>query len=62
LRAALGWTQRQAAVELRISRRTLIRHEQGQHLRPWMRLSLLQRLREVESEHEQQLFAHLSGV
>ena len=62
LRTVLGWTQQQAAMELEISRRTLIRHEQGQHRRPWMRGSLLQRLRQVESEHEQQLFAYLLHV
>jgi DNA-binding XRE family transcriptional regulator len=62
LRTVLGWTQQQAAVELRISRRTLIRHEQGQHRLPWTRLSLLQRLRQVELDHEQQLFGYLSRV
>ena len=62
LRTVLGWTQHQAAIELEISRRTLIRHEQGQNRSARMRGSLLQRLRQVESEHEQQLFAYLSGV
>ena len=62
LRTVLGWTQQQAAIELEISRRTLIRHEQGQNRRAWMRGSLLQRLRQVEIEHEQQLFAYLSRV
>jgi DNA-binding XRE family transcriptional regulator len=62
LRDMLGWTQGQAAKELGISRRTVIRHERGQHRTPWMRLSLLQRLRRLESEHEQQLTAYLGWV
>jgi DNA-binding XRE family transcriptional regulator len=60
LRKALGWTQEQAAAELGISRRSVIRHEKGQQLRPWMRKSLLKRLRELESQYAEQLAAHLT--
>ena len=60
LRTALGWSQGQAAMELRISRRTVIRYEQGQHRHPWMRLSLLERLRELESFYAEQLATYLS--
>ena len=59
LRSTLGWTQGRAASELRITRRTLIRHEQGQHRRPWMRLSLLLRLRELERTYADQILAYL---
>ena len=60
LRKALGWTQKQAAAELGISRRSVIRHEQGQHLRPRMRNSLEIRLRQLESDYAEQLAAHLA--
>jgi len=60
LRKALGWTQDQAAAELGISRRSVIRHEKGQHLRPWMRSSLEMRLRQLEAEYAEQLAAHLA--
>ena len=60
LRALLGWTQRTAATQLRISVRTLICHERGHHRRFWPRLSLLERLRELESEHAQELIAYLT--
>jgi len=59
LRKALGWTQEQAAAELGISRRSVIRHEQGQHLRPRMRKSLEKRLRQLEADHAEQLAAYL---
>lgn len=62
LRTALGWTQGQAAMELGISRRTVIRHEHGQHRHPWIRLSLLERLRELESIYVEQLTTYLSLV
>jgi DNA-binding XRE family transcriptional regulator len=62
LRTIRGWTQRQAAKELGISTRTVIRHEQGQHRTPGMRVSLLRRLRQLESDHEQQLVAYLGWV
>jgi len=54
-----SWTQRQAAAELGISRRTLIRHEQGQHVRPWIRIGLLLRLRQLETDHEEEIVAYL---
>lgn len=60
LRAILGWTQRMAATQLGVSGRTLIRHERGHHRTPWLRHSLLQRLREVESDHAEELIAHLA--
>jgi DNA-binding XRE family transcriptional regulator len=60
LRKVLGWTQEQAAAALRISRRSIIRHEQGRHLRPWMRNSLEMRLRQLEADHAEQLAAHLA--
>ena len=60
LRAILGWTQRTAAVHLGISVRTLIRHEQGHHRTFWPRLPLLLRLRELESDHAQELIAYLT--
>jgi DNA-binding XRE family transcriptional regulator len=59
LREALGWTQEQAAVALRISRRSVIRHEQNQHLRRRMRNSLEIRLRQLEAEYAEQLSAHV---
>jgi DNA-binding XRE family transcriptional regulator len=55
LRRALGWTQQRAAVELGISKRTVIRYERGQHRGHETRSSLLLRLRELESIHEQRL-------
>ena len=60
LRKVLGWTQEQAAAKLGISRRSVIRHEKGQHLRPWMRISLEMRLRQLEADHAEQLAAHLA--
>ena len=61
LRTVLGWTQQQAAIQLGISRRTVIRHEQGWHRRSWISVSLLMRLRQVESDHVEQLLAHVSS-
>ena len=61
LRTVCGWTQRQAAIQLGISRRTLIRHEQCWHRRSWISVSLLMRLRQVESDHVEQLLAHVSS-
>ncbi len=61
LRALLGWTQRMAAVQLGISVRTVIRHEQGRNRHPqWPRLSLLRRLRELESDYAEELIAYLA--
>jgi DNA-binding XRE family transcriptional regulator len=59
LRKVLGWTQERAAVELGISRRSVIRHEQGRQRRTWMRISLETRLRELEAEYAKQLAAYL---
>jgi DNA-binding XRE family transcriptional regulator len=58
LRLVLGWTQRTAATELGISVRTLIRHEQGHHRTPWLRLPLLRRLCQMEREHADQIIAY----
>jgi DNA-binding XRE family transcriptional regulator len=60
LRRALGWTQQQAAVELGISKRTVIRYERGQHRGHRTRWSLLQRLCELESVHEPRLIDYRS--
>jgi DNA-binding transcriptional regulator YiaG len=62
LRLALGWTQWVAAAQLGISVRTVIRHEQGCHRRPWMRLKLLLRLCELESEYAEPIVAYLARV
>ena len=62
LRAVNGWTQQRAAVELGVSVRTIIRHEQGQKRHPWLRLPLLERLRELESIYAEQLIAYLGRV
>jgi DNA-binding XRE family transcriptional regulator len=59
LRQALGWTQQQAAVELGISKRTVIRYERG-FRRHGTRQSLSQRLCELESIYAQRLLAHRS--
>jgi len=55
LRRALCWTQQQAAVELRISKRTVIRYERGQHRGHGTHSFLLLRLCELESVHEPRL-------
>jgi DNA-binding XRE family transcriptional regulator len=60
LRRALGWTQQQAAAELGISKRTVIRYERGQHRRHGTRWSLLLRLCELESIYAQRLLVHRS--
>ena len=61
LRTALGWTQQRAAMELGISRRTLIRHEQGLYGTQWTRNVLLMRLQQVEATHEEALIAYARG-
>jgi DNA-binding XRE family transcriptional regulator len=58
LRLVMGWSQRRAAAEMGIGRRTLIRHEQGQYGSRWTRVAMFMRLRELESEHVQQLVAY----
>jgi DNA-binding XRE family transcriptional regulator len=60
LRVVLKWTQGTAALQLGISVRTLIRYEQGYHRTFWPRVPLLRRLRELESEHAQELIAYLT--
>jgi DNA-binding XRE family transcriptional regulator len=59
LRTVLGWNQRTAAAQLGISRRTLIRHEQGHHRTSSTRLSLLLRLLELEAAHSAQILAYV---
>jgi hypothetical protein len=60
LRTVLGWPQSIAAKQLRISVRTVIRHEQGRNRTPWLRLPLLERLRELESIYAEQLISYLA--
>ena len=62
LRTVLGWTQSMAAEQLGISVRTVIRHEQGRNRLPWLRLPLLERLRELESIYAEQLIAYLGRL
>jgi transcriptional regulator with XRE-family HTH domain len=57
LRAALGWSQRQAANELGISKRTLIRYEHDQSRRRWLRYEPLRRLGQLESDRVEEIFA-----
>ena len=59
LRAVLGWSQRTAASQLGISRRTLIRHEQGQHRTHSARVSLLARLEMLELAHANEILAYV---
>ena len=58
LRTVMGWTQRELAQELGISRRSVIRYERAQHRSEWPRLSVLLRLRQVEADHEPQLIGY----
>ena len=60
LRRALGWTQQRAAVELGISKRTVIRYERGQHRGHGARSSLLLRLCELESIYKPRLLDYRS--
>ena len=57
-RLALGWTQSMAAIELAISVRTLIRHEQGLSRRP--QSLLLHRLCKLESDCAGEIVAYLT--
>jgi DNA-binding XRE family transcriptional regulator len=52
LRRVRGWTQERAAKELGVNRRTVIRHERGEH-QP--QLSLWERLRQLESDNAELL-------
>ena len=62
LRAVLGWTQRRIAMELGVSMRTVIRHERDQRRTLWLRLPVLLRLRQLESDHEEELVAFFTRV
>ncbi len=59
---ALGWTQRMAAIELGVTVRTVIRHENGQHRTPWVRLPLRRRLRDLEAICAEEILAYLTHV
>jgi len=59
LRNALGWNQRTAAMQLGISRRTLIRHEQGHNRTSSTRLALMLRLLELELTHANEILAYV---
>jgi DNA-binding XRE family transcriptional regulator len=56
LRRVLGWTQKRLADELRVSLRTVIRHERGQRRR--RRAQWLWRLSELERNHGNQLLSY----
>jgi DNA-binding XRE family transcriptional regulator len=61
VRRALGWTQRMAAIELGITVRTVIRHENdGQHRTPRVRLPLLLKLRDLERECAEEILVYLA--
>jgi DNA-binding XRE family transcriptional regulator len=60
LRRALGWTQRMVAIELGITVRTVIRYENSQHRTPWVRLSLLLKLRDLERVCAEEILAYLA--
>ena len=60
LRVVLGWSQRTAATQLGISRRTLIRHEQGQHRTQSARVSLVARLGMLELAHANEILAYVA--
>lgn len=57
LRTVLGWSQREAARQLGVCVRSVIRHELAQSLRPW--LPLLQKVRGLEAENAEILLAYL---
>jgi DNA-binding XRE family transcriptional regulator len=56
LRRVLGWTQKRLADELRVSLRTVIRHERGQQHR--RRVQWRWRLSELERDHGNQLLPY----
>jgi DNA-binding XRE family transcriptional regulator len=60
VRRALGWTQHMAAVELGINVRTVIRHENGQHCTPRVRLPLLLKLRDLERVCAEEILVYLA--
>ena len=59
LRVVLGWSQRATATQLGISRRTLIRHEQGHHSTQSARISLLMHLGMLELAHANEILAYV---
>ena len=61
LRTSLGWSQRQAALELGVSRRTLVRFERGLYGNYWTRPAMLMRLRQLELTHEERLIMFARG-
>jgi DNA-binding XRE family transcriptional regulator len=60
LRRALGWTQRMAALELGVNVRTVIRHENGHHRTPWVRIPLLLKLRDLERVCAEEILPYLA--
>jgi DNA-binding XRE family transcriptional regulator len=62
LRRLLGWTQRRLAVELNISVRTIIRHEQGKNCQQWTQPEWLWRLSQLEADFEDELIALSSRI
>ena len=56
IRRLLGMTQEQLAAALSISVRTVIRHERGHSVRPW--LDLWVGVRELELAHAEEVFAY----
>jgi DNA-binding XRE family transcriptional regulator len=57
LRMVLGWSQREAARQLGVAVRTVIRHERGESC--WLRLAMLEKLRELEAANAEELIAYL---
>jgi DNA-binding XRE family transcriptional regulator len=60
LRRVLGWTQQRLADELRVSLRTVIRHERGQQHR--RQAQWVWRLSELERNHGNQLLSYFYHV
>jgi DNA-binding XRE family transcriptional regulator len=58
LRHVMRWSQRRAAVEMGVSRRTLVRHEQGQYGSRWTRVAMWMRLQQLESQHADRFVAY----
>lgn len=59
LRIVAGWSQREAALHLGVSRRTIIRHERGRNRHPSVRWPLMVRLWELESTYAGELIIYL---
>jgi DNA-binding XRE family transcriptional regulator len=60
LRRALRWTQLDAAEQLGVSRRSVIRHERNQSQRP--HFTLLLRVRELEADYARDLAAYVGRL